>query len=210
MKNNIRIGVDFDNTIVCYDKVFHQVALDKSYISGNLAINKTAVRDYMRRVGREEEWILLQGLVYGDRMKNAYAFSGVIDFFFACKGRNIPVLIISHKTRYSKKGPQFDLHRSARNWLTMQGFFSKDGIGLSPEQVFFMETRAEKIACIRKQNCTHFIDDLPEFLTEPDFPDNVERFLFDPNGDNMKKVNFQSASTWKELQDRLLTGIAIL
>jgi len=30
----MRIGVDFDNTVICYDKVFHAAAVEKGLIPG--------------------------------------------------------------------------------------------------------------------------------------------------------------------------------
>ena len=52
----MRIGVDFDNTIVCYDEVFHRVALERKLISPSLRVNKGAVRDHLRTIGREDAW----------------------------------------------------------------------------------------------------------------------------------------------------------
>ena len=50
------------------------------------------------------------------------------------------------------------------------------GIGLA--DVYFESTRAEKLKRIAALSLTHFIDDLEEVLTDPDFPPNVERILF--------------------------------
>ena len=67
----MKIGVDFDNTIVSYDKVFHKVALEQSLIKSNLNISKIAVRDYLREQGQNNIWTELQGYVYGERMLDA-------------------------------------------------------------------------------------------------------------------------------------------
>ena len=40
----MKIGVDFDNTIVSYDKVFHKVALEQSLIKSNLTIIKEKLK----------------------------------------------------------------------------------------------------------------------------------------------------------------------
>ena len=37
------IGVDFDNTIVCYDKVFHVAAYEKGLIPADLPVSKGRV-----------------------------------------------------------------------------------------------------------------------------------------------------------------------
>jgi hypothetical protein len=43
------IGVDFDNTIVCYDELFVKVANERFDLSGIACDTKNAVRDYLRR-----------------------------------------------------------------------------------------------------------------------------------------------------------------
>src|SRR6185437_11131914 len=40
----MRIGIDFDNTIACYDGVFHAAALERGLIPKDLARDKNSVR----------------------------------------------------------------------------------------------------------------------------------------------------------------------
>ena len=42
------LGLDFDNTLVLYDNLFHQIALEKGLIDHSVAANKIAIRDYLR------------------------------------------------------------------------------------------------------------------------------------------------------------------
>ena len=98
----MKIGVDFDNTIVSYDKVFHKVALEQSLIKSNLNISKIAVRDYLRDKGQNNIWTELQGYVYGERMLDADIFPGFINFLNFSSKNSIGVLIISHKTVYQR------------------------------------------------------------------------------------------------------------
>ena len=44
----MRLGLDFDNTIVSYDALFHKVALEGSLIPADVAPTKLNVRDYLR------------------------------------------------------------------------------------------------------------------------------------------------------------------
>ena len=44
------IGVDFDNTIISYDSVFHKLASESGLIPSTVSKNKTAVRDFLERV----------------------------------------------------------------------------------------------------------------------------------------------------------------
>jgi len=201
----MRIGVDFDNTIVCYDQVFHRVAREQDLIPESVPVNKQAVRDYLRQIGREADWTEMQGYVYGARMKDAQPFPGVLDFFRRTVAAGIPVCIISHKTRHPYKGPQYDLHAAASGWLELNGFFDPKRIGLKRADVYFELTLPAKLARIQSAGCTHFIDDLPELLAEPEFPRQVSALLFDPAGAH-KSEHFRRVEAWATLQSELIAA----
>lgn len=190
------IGVDFDNTIVCYDEVFYQAAVKQGLVPKETPVVKDAVRDYLRRCGQEDLWTELQGHVYGACMADAAPFPGVLDFFARCRERSISAYIISHKTRHPFRGQQYDLHQSARGWLKSKG--------LDGDHVFLELTKEAKLKRIAEVGCTHFIDDLPEFLGEPAFPRDVERILFDPNNHHPEARQFHRFASWPEIGDRLL------
>ena len=193
------LGVDFDNTIVAYDSLFQRVARERSLIPDSVPPNKTAVRDFLRAAGQEEQWTLLQGHVYGARMAEAEPFPGVRDFFQSCRASGVIVRIISHKTRHPFLGEKHDLHAAARLWLEQEGFFQAALGGMAPDHVFFELTKEEKIARIRSCGCTHFVDDLPEILTHPDFPPEVARFLFDPAEAVSRSGPWLSTTGWEAL-----------
>jgi hypothetical protein len=175
------LGVDFDNTIVGYDKLFHRVARDLGVISPELPANKNAIRDFLNSTGKKDVFTEMQGTVYGGRMAEAEPFPSAIDTLSALVRAGATIYIISHKTRQPLLGPAHDLHAAARNWLEQQGFFNPAGVGLRPNQVYFELTKEAKLARIAACGCTHFVDDLPEILSHPVFPKNVERILFDPS-----------------------------
>ena len=160
------IGIDFDNTIVSYDALFHKVGYERGWLGVEVPINKSDVRNYLRRAGREDDWTEMQGYVYGARMAEAAMFPGVKEFLRACRAAGHAVSIISHKTRAPFRGEQYDLHRAAIDWLEQQGFFAEADLGLKRENVFFELTKEAKLGRISAQHCTHFIDDLPEFLSD--------------------------------------------
>ncbi len=194
------VGIDFDNTIVCYDPVFYRVARDLGMIPEEVAKTKQAVRDFIRSHLSDQDWTSLQSEVYGPRLLEADPYSGVKGFFMACSERGVPVGIISHKSRYPAAGKPYDLHRSALAWLEANGFFATDAIHLLKDQLVFATSRKEKIEHIIRQGCTYFIDDLPEVFAEPDFPAAVRKVLFDPHDTYAGWAGGIRARSWVEIR----------
>jgi hypothetical protein len=190
------VGIDFDNTIVSYDLLFKQLALEKALVPGDFPANKTLIRDHLRSSGREPLWTAMQGEAYGSRMGEAVAFPGVKTAIARLIQSGVEVRIVSHKTRFPISGPQFDLHRAARGWLEKENFWSAD-VGLRPAHVFFEPTKELKIARIASEGCVAFIDDLPEILSSPLFPSNVRRYLFDPEGIHSCSEGLDVLSRWE-------------
>jgi hypothetical protein len=203
----MRIGVDFDNTIICYDSVFYTVAKEKNLIPTDIPPSKGPVRDYLRNIGKEDAWTELQGAIYGKHINDASAFPGVFNFFHFCKNNNIRIFIISHKTRYPYLGPKYDLHQAAYQWLELHGFIKPNGTNISANDIFFESTKENKMNRIAVTRCTHFIDDLPEFLSEPGFPPDVNRILFDPNKNYDVNPGLMFASSWYEIMTRFQAEI---
>ena len=61
----MKIGIDFDNTIACYDNSFYEVALKEKWINSSTKPNKQSVKQSMHRKKMFDEFTILQGLVYG-------------------------------------------------------------------------------------------------------------------------------------------------
>jgi hypothetical protein len=202
------LGIDFDNTIVCYDRVFPAAVVEQGLLPRGLAATKKEVRDELRRSGREDAWTELQGHVYGPAMERAEPFPGVEDFFRRCRRTGTRVAIISHRTRHPYLGPRHDLHAAALGWLEGKGFLSAlEGWGLARDAVFFELTKEAKLARVAAVGCTHFVDDLPELLAEPGFPPGVERVLFDPLGQHEGETRFARKGSWTELSELFLNGV---
>jgi hypothetical protein len=198
------IGVDFDNTVICYDQVFYQAAIDKGFISNQLLVKKKKdIRNFIRSLeDGETKWRMLQAIVYGERIQNATPMPGVAAFIESCMNKNISLYIISHKTRDANAGGiKIDLRKAAINWLQGQGFLN--GKGVSQKDVIFVSTREEKIQKIKELDCAYFIDDLEETFLEPTFPKGVQKILFSQNMPDFqdKHLNLKIASTWKEVGD---------
>lgn len=195
----IRIGVDFDNTIISYDEIFHKIAKEKNLIPDDLPANKGAVRDYLRKQDQEDIWTEMQGYVYGKRLIEADPFPGVFEFFFHCKKMQLPVFIVSHKTIYPYAGEKYNLHQAAREWLEKKGFLTEKGIGLTDQEIFFELSKTEKIERIIQLNCTHFIDDLPEFLSELKERKRLNQIIFDPWNKHSGYQEAMHAGSWQDI-----------
>lgn len=196
----MHIGIDFDNTIVSYDSLFHKVALEQGVVPADTAPSKLAVRDHLRRIGKEEIWTEMQGYVYGARMAEAICYPGVVEFFRWSRSAGVRVSIISHKTRHPFLGPQYDLHQAARGWIDLVLTREDDPL-IDRERVFFEVTKEAKLARIGTEGCDWFIDDLPEILLAPRFPGAVRGILFDPD-ESHAATNLDRAHTWDELTRR--------
>ena len=72
----MKIGIDFDNTIACYDNSFYEVALKKKWINSSTKPNKQSVKQSMHRNKMFDEFTILQGLVYGKEILRAKVFEG--------------------------------------------------------------------------------------------------------------------------------------
>jgi hypothetical protein len=204
----MRLGIDFDNTIACYDGVFHKAAVERGLIPAGTAADKTSVRDYLRAAGREDDWTELQGYVYGARMDLVACYPGFADFVRRANQSGHDLFVISHKTRHPYRGMQHDLHRAAREFLHARRIVDIGANGIRPENVFFELTLADKIARIAAQRCEVFIDDLPEFLIEKSFPPATRPVLFDPQdhyaGGCWEGRTFETYRTWQALADAIL------
>jgi len=192
------IGVDLDNTIVCYDELFGRVALEEGLVPAGTALTKTAIRDHLRSVGGEDRWTALQGTIYGPRMADASSFPGVTEFFAACRAAGVPLAIVSHRTRFPYLGERHDLHAAARDWIARRGFHAVDGLDLPPDRVYLEDTKEKKLVRIAAIGCTHFIDDLPEMLTHPLFPPAVSRILFDPQRSHGRLEGVATVFSWAD------------
>lgn len=190
----MRIGIDFDNTLVCYDGLFHAAALEMGLIPADCPETKNGVRDFLRAAGREPDWTRLQGEVYGRRMRDARPFPGARDFLAAAQDRHA-LYIVSHKTRHPVIGAAVDLHAAARVWLKAEGI---DRL-VASDAVFFEQTRAAKLARIGALGCDLFMDDLPETLSDSGFPAATRAVLFDPDGTHGELGAFTIVRAWREV-----------
>lgn len=187
------IGLDFDNTIVSYEKVYRSLAHSHGVTVNTGLSAKNALRDHLKKLGREAEFTRLQGEVYGPGMRQAEPYPGFTEFCKAATGRGWEILVISHRTRRPLAGTAHDLHQAARDWMDDLGF---GAFGI--REAHFEETKEAKVARIRSAGCRVFIDDLPEILSHPEFPAECGRFLFAAGVGDPDPRRDYPAGGWKE------------
>lgn len=200
----MRIGIDFDNTIACYDGVFHKAALERGLIPADLGASKNAVRDHLNGSGRKDDFTELQGYVYGARMDLVAPYAGFDAFLKAANAAGHELFIVSHKTRTPMMGPAYDMHQAARGFLEARGFIGDAGV--RAENAFFELTKEEKVARAASLRVEVFIDDLPEILSMTGFPAGMRGILFDPDGHHAALDRFERHASWGSIQSALLGG----
>ena len=100
----MRIGVDFDNSIVSYEQVFYEIAqmdnikINSYTLSGSY---KTQVKIALaKKIDGDIEWQQIQWYVYGLGISSAQIMFGFFNFVLNCRLNNWDVYIVSHKSEY--------------------------------------------------------------------------------------------------------------
>ncbi|MEM7503752.1 MAG: haloacid dehalogenase-like hydrolase [Pseudomonadota bacterium] len=201
------LGLDFDNTIVCYDQVFHLVASERGLVDNTIPQSKLAVRDHLRAIDREDDWTELQGYVYGRRMDDAQPYPGAIEVIrWARRSANLKLCIVSHKTQHPFMGPKYDLHQAAREWIAGK---LTDELGplVEKDDVHFCATKDSKVERIAELACDVFVDDLPEIFALEHFPESTGQVLFDPDQHHGGFDAAHKVRAWSQLRSHLATLI---
>ena len=194
----MRIGIDFDNTLAGYDRVFSGLAREWGLAGPDQALTKQQVRELARR--RDELlWQKIQGQVYGPRMHLAEQFEGVDSFLTRCANApDIEVYIVSHKTQFGHfDETNTDLREAARAWMKNHGFF--DRYAISEQNLYFEATQSEKVMRIAALRCDIYIDDLQELFEHPSFPESTRKILFSQEG-NAASGEVTICENWHQIE----------
>lgn len=191
------IGLDLDNTIICYDEALKILVEEKLDLPNGIGKTKREIKQYLVGNGREAEWTELQGQLYGPYLKYARPYTGATDCLERLRDKGHTFCIISHKTIYPIKGERFKLRDYARVWI--EEHLSKRMCFSEPDSVVFCDTLEEKICKITSKGCKVFVDDLCKVVSA--LEGSVETYLFSPN----KDVHWEGKqiSSWYELGERL-------
>jgi len=191
-----KIGIDFDNTIVSYDNLFHKIAAEQKLIPRNFPQSKLLIRDYLRKKNKDALFTLIQAEVYGKRILEASPAPNVDIAIRELINIGFEVSVISHKSLYPYKGPKYNLHKSAILWLEKNNFFEEEKVGLSIDKIYFNLTKEDKINKIDTIGCDYFIDDLPEILKL--INKNTKKILYSPEN-NYKNSDYIILDKWENL-----------
>ena len=174
------IGLDFDNTIVKYDDVFHKYGVHIFGMPPRIPKTKTSVKEYFwtyKNEGGWEHWVELQGIVYGEKMLEAKPSPGLEKFLENCQRNGIRISISSHKTEFPKRGSKVNLWDSAWQWLENNIFSVRKNLRIRKSDIFFEPERSLKIQRIKSLGCMLFVDDLIEVFNDSTFPTDVKNTL---------------------------------
>ena len=202
----MRIGIDFDNTVACYNGVFHAAALERGLIPADLPNDRQSVRDFLRAQGRDADFTVLQGYVYGARMDLVTLYPGFVETLQELVAAGHILYLVSHKTQQAIAGPPYDLHSAARGFLEARKLIGTAN-GLRPENVFFELTKEDKVTRALALGCEVFIDDLPEILEMSAVRDHMRAILFDPEGHFERQQgavdSIEHYASWREIGEAL-------
>ncbi|MDQ8199168.1 aminoglycoside phosphotransferase family protein [Pelagicoccus enzymogenes] len=196
----MRIGIDFDNTIVCYDSLFVEIASRLNIELDSSSTPKRSLQNKIRSANDGEwEWSKIQGEVYGPLLAQARPYPNLIPTLKALKDAGHSLCIISHKTRFPNAGPPYPFHKYALEWIdkTLGSLIPLNSVHLN-------ETRDQKLHKIREERCDIFIDDLEDILADSRFPAETTGILFSPGSLLASQSN--NLSNWQDLP-RLLESI---
>jgi len=189
------IGIDLDNTIINYESLFCYAAEKEGWNTQGVKTKVEIKEQLILEDGDDLRWQFLQKEVYSYYLNKAVAYEGVFDFIKKSISLGDEVYIISHKTQFSNLDGKTNLIQPAISWLEKNDFLGEKGL-LKSEQVFFCETREEKVKKIALIGCDLFVDDLLPVLLDSQFPKETLKVLFSGTEKSNEAVQVDA---WEDL-----------
>jgi hypothetical protein len=203
----MRIGIDIDNTIICYDKVFTSLARENG-IEVDKKASKSDVKRCFHDRGMHDVFTRLQGQAYGSHISLAKIFDGVLPFLKKARGSAWELFLISHKTEFPIIGERINLHDAVKRFLIAEQVISETGLDhhISLQNVFLEPTLDLKLNRIGLLRLNYFVDDLPNVLLHEKFPSSTLPILFSQISDHEPTLEPCRCSTWSEITASILRG----
>ncbi len=200
-KRRLKIGIDFDNTMIDYNDVFFELGRERGWIPEELLHSKESVKKFLVETdGDDLRWQRLQADAYGQGILRARVFSGFMEFLSQVSQSGHDVIVISHKTETSNLDRVTPLREWARRWL------EQSGIAHKVSKVYFESTLEDKIGRIIQAGCHVFVDDLMHVLCQPSFPPEVKKIWFANSGETDERTeSFSIVRTekWTEIAQEI-------
>ena len=192
----MRIGFDFDNTIVYYDFVFTQIAnkLNLEYLDNP----KNSIKNYYEvELGQPNSWKKIQFMVYCELISKITPSEKFITFLNWLIENKHDIFIVSHKTQNIKiNNKNLNLRHPAKKWIEKNiPIFNK-------ERIFFESSAIAKIRKIQSLSLDFFVDDLITILNHQQFPLTTKKILF--NSKLYELNNIYIASNWDEVKSFII------
>ncbi len=199
--NQLHIGLDFDNTIVLYDEIFYNYALDKKLINENIPKTKNAVRKELIKQNKEELFTEMQGIVYGKLIEKAPTQVGFLESLTNLKKIGCKFSIVSHKTKFPFLGEKYNLHESALKWLHKNKIIGNKYLDINEDDIYFEDTEEKKIMRIKDISCSHYVDDLERILLL--LNNKIKKIHFVGNTNTTQKYHedFFYLNDWRDFND---------
>ena len=202
-----KIGIDLDNTIICYDTAFRLAAQKFGLIGNDTTLSKESLCNQIRRKENgEKQWQKLQGYVYGKGIENAQIYPGVHRFLWRCHQLGINVEIVSHKTKYGHFDKSKTLLRECANTFLGNNFI---GISFSViHKITYTDNREDKLDYIRNNHFDLFIDDLVE-VAESISTTDCQSILFSPGEVIGRLQDVKIMKSWIEIESFLFGNLTL-
>ena len=199
----MRIGIDIDNTIICYDHAFRTLA-KRTGFDGPQRNTKQDVKRWFHERGMYDEFTILQGQVYGTFISLAHIFDGVDFFVNAAIKQRHELFLVSHKTKFPIKGDQVDLHKAAIQFLIEKNLVSQSRQNtISTSNVYFEPTVEAKVERIATLKLDYFIDDLLPVLEHEKFPASTCSIWFANEESGPTNLQALYYDSWASINDKI-------
>lgn len=158
------VVVDLDNTIIIYDTLFAEEYKNR-YGCDLPVATKTSVKDHVYRNNSpsvaDNIWQTLQAICYGKSILKAKVAEGFYEFAEVAQALGIKLIIVSHKTSKAYHSDfDVDLIEFSKNFLTQKR--------VPYSEIYFEESKSQKIARINKLSPDCIVDDLEEIIKDTD------------------------------------------
>lgn len=201
----LKIGIDFDNTLINYQDLFCSLAQTEGWLPAESHLSKEQVRALLvGQDGHDLRWQSLQAKAYGPQIIHAKLFPGFREFLDLASTQGHEVWIVSQKSVTSHYDTSVNLREWALQWLREQGL-----LDTFSDRIFFEPTRNEKIQRINSLHLDFFIDDLRDVLEDPIFSNLPTRVWFTSEESASPRTSFPMCSSWSEISKLVEIATAI-